>query len=175
MANRVLIGKDTGNNYALKVSKSGQNVLSTDPGVLTFNSQINDSTSGITSAGGRSFNVLQSGSISPSGGTDANSESSYVYFPSIVDNSGNYTIPFVHALYEKEETDIGADAGYYWGYSNASDGYSFGAYFQIYSHGFNSTGGNHSSGTQYGRIEFTYRTGSKLSISYYILATPVHE
>ena len=154
----------------MKVSKAGQNVLSTDNSVLTFNTRITDSTSGYTSTGGRSFIVIQSGVISPSSGTQ-----SVVYFPSIVDNSGNYTAPFIHCLYEKETTDVGAVAGYYWGYSNDSAGYNYGAYLQAYSHGFNSSGGNWTSGTQYGRITWTYKNPAALSISYYILAVPVHE
>lgn len=172
MANRILIGKDPNNVYCLKVSKAGQNVLSTDNSVFTFNTRITDSTSGYTSTGGRAFNVIQSGVISPTGSTDT---SSVVYFPSIVDNSGNYAAPFIHCLYEKEVAITGVPAGYYWGYSNDTAGYNYGAYLQAYSHGYNSSGGNWTSGTQYGRITWTYKDPLKLSISYYVLAVPCHE
>lgn len=170
MANRVLLGKDGNNDFCLKVSASGQNVLTTSD--LIYNSLITDSTSGITSAQGRAFNVVQSGVINGSGTTAATYA---VQFPSIVDNSGNYSIPFVHALYEKTVTETNISAGYYTGYGYDGSGtFSWGAYITVESHGFNVSGGNYTSGTQYGRVRFTASNPGNMSLSYYILAIPAH-
>jgi len=170
MANRVLLGKDGNGDYCLKVSASGANVLTTSN--LTFNSLITDSTSGVTSTEGRAFNVIQSGVINGSGTTAATYS---VQFPSIVDNSGNYSIPFVHALYEKTVTETNIAAGYYTGYGyHASGTFSWGAYMLLESHGFNSSGGNYTSGTQYGRLRFNASNPGNMSLSYYILAIPAH-
>ena len=171
MANRVLLGKDGNNDFCLKVSASGQNVLTTTD--LTYNSLVTDSTSGITSAQGRAFNVIQSGFIDGSGPDTTTTYS--VQFPSIVDNSGDYSIPLVHVLYEKTVNETNIDAGYYTGYGYDSNGtFSWGAYMFVDSHGFNASGGNYTSGTQYGKIQFSVSNPANMSLSYYVLAIPAH-
>jgi len=165
MANRLLIGKDGSNKYGLKVSTPGNNVITTTN--LSFNTTITDSSSGIVSAGGRSFVVNSSGSIAAAVTTKRAS------FPSIVNSNGDYTTPLILLMTRLTQANGSFAAGRYWGYGFGTFAAGIGAYMDVYSHGFNSTGGNWTSGTQYGRVDFTCGAPTITDISYFIMSAPL--